>query len=209
MLALTFACGGSGGGSSSKNTIIQEEQVDNDIRPGKYVAFIRPINTRVYGLINSGRADISVDKNLTVKLIMDDAPGVTHIQSIQTGTECPRMENDTNRDGYIDTDEAEATAGQMLIPLDDNIEVQLDGRRVFPAGKSYTFNRTGSVQKIIKDLNSSFTLDGKVILIYGAYESANLPASVASIDGLTRAQSIPIACGKIMALNDAQRSQLP
>ena len=215
LLLLTFACGGGGGGGSDKSSDSpeQEEEATGSVAFGKYVAFLRPVNTRVNGFINSGKAELSVDTNFSIKLIMDDAPGVVHIQSLHLGKSCPQLSGDTNKDGYIDIIEADAFTGQVIIPLDENLEAQNHGSRNFPTGKSYTFNRHANLKKMIKDLqlpdanpqdrviklstNSELDLEGRVIVIHGTYESPKLPATVQTRDGLTPQQSIPIACGRI------------
>ena len=219
LLTLTVACGGSGsgGGSSDKKTSNDQQREEEETEvaeSGDYEAFLRPINTRVYGFINSGKAEVKADQNLSVNLVMDDAPGVTHIQSIHIGKRCPHKEDDTNNDGYIDIKEAMTVAGKVLIPLDDNLETQTLGRSQYPTGKSYTFQRRANMKRVMNDLTlpdedvndnvikltdtEEFSFEGRVIIIQGAYQTALLPSTVATIGTLTSAMSIPIACGRMM-----------
>jgi hypothetical protein len=215
LLLVTFACG-QGGGGDERPTPQDEQRAEETLvyEKAEYVAFLRPLNTRANGFINSGRADIKVDMKLAMTLVMDDAAGVIHVQSIHTGRRCPRREDDTNRDGYIDIIEALTVSGNILIPLDDDIEGQTLGNERNPIGRSYTYQRSGSMRKLLDDLflpdedlgdnvvklrgRSRFSLAGRVILVHGVDQSAGLPTTVASLGGMPTAMSLPVACGRIV-----------
>lgn len=189
---LLVACGENSSSSSSAKKEVQEEV---SLRPGTYSAFLRPMNSKVNGFITSGRADITVDESFSIKLIMDDAPGVVHVQRLYSGTACPTLTADTNRDGFVDYVEAEAVLGRSILSLDGDLSSDSEGIDLYPVGKTYSYQQKADLSMMPSDL----TLEGRVILIHGAY-SGVLPPSVNSRAGLTPAQSLPIACGKLFFL---------
>lgn len=211
LLLFTYSCGKSDGGSDSKVTNnIEKEEV---MKEGQYVAFLRPINSSVNGFIPFGRAELALKEDeLNITTYMDDDQRVTHIQNIYTGSRCPTLKDDLNKDGLIDIFEAQKVLGQILLPLDNDLTSRKDGEGNFPKGPSFTYNRKASWSGILEDLKVPYeeghyvlkgetvSLINKVILIQGTSISGNIPETVATPENLDRHLSIPISCGVIKSL---------
>lgn len=205
------ACGGSSGGSSSKK---QDEIVLADAVDGTYHAHLRPVNPHASGFLPHGGATFKVaGDNLTVKTYLDDDSAVTHRQSVHMGSACPTAAHDTNRDGFVDYQEALRAVGKVLIPLDANLESQDAGAEVYPKGSSFTYTKTASIQGMLTDLwapdkspNDEFAklsrgngmkLVGRVVLIHGTYTYDGLPETLATRGTEPANLTIPVACGVI------------
>ena len=214
LLALV-ACGGSGGGGGNNSADGGQHQEMQETE-GQYRAILRPLNNTLSGWIPNGKADIRISGDrVEVKSWMDDSANVVHIQSIHAGFRCPRAEDDKNRDGVVDYAEAMAVAKPVLVPLDGNLNSQLDGMTIFPRG-NFNYFQKASLQNLMGDLTAADdnasdhvvklaagkTLDlaGRVVMVHGVVSTRPLPGSVGLISGLTPQASIPIACGVIERL---------
>lgn len=215
-ITLLNGCGNksSKGNSSIMATQQNGNEDENILSKGKYRALLRPINTAVYGMINSGKALITITgETMKVNLIMDDAPKVPHMQGIHEGSKCPELSADLNGDQFIDILEENAVSGGILIPLDGDISSQAGLKNQYPIGGSYTYNKEAGIKNIMNDLwvddpdqqdliikvnpGSQFSIQNKVIIIRGAPTQLQLPPSVQSLSNLDPLASIPIACGII------------
>ena len=58
-----------------------------------------------------------------VKLYIGDQ-GVIHRQTIHLGSRCPTVRDDINGDGYVDLREAHFVVGNVIIPLDNDLDTQ-------------------------------------------------------------------------------------
>ena len=197
---LTLAsCGGGGGGSGSSGSEEQRQEESSANLEGTYKAILRPYNFTVSGWIPNGMTDIKVvDGQLEIKSWLDDSSNVTHMQNIHVGTVCPDVEHDSNRDGFVDFNESVRVAGGVLLPLDSDLTSQ-DGSNVFPKG-NFTYYQKASVDEITASLQKDIGLEGKVIIIMGAVANRNLPATVSTVNGMTKELSVPIACGVIQRM---------
>lgn len=185
--------------NSSKKTEGAVVQEDNLPLEGKYRLMLRPINPKFIRVV-SGSADLEVkDEILSINLLIDDAADGTHFQSIHTAHECP-VQNDENGDGFIDFNEAQAKAGEVLLPLNNTIDPEVGFQGAFPLGVSYTYQQEASIEPLESSLSregKELKLANKVVLIYGAPMTTVLPESVASLPGSSPQASLPIACGII------------
>lgn len=142
---------------------------------------------------------------------------VTHLQFIHAGNRCPSMQDDLNRDGYLDFYEAMKVSGRILIPLDKDLETQLRGFTKYPTSNDkgdYYYSEAASAPWMLRDLrnkgfNSNNTLEKlnpneelnlieRVIIVYGVPHYFKLPESVRSFDGYSSHMSTPIACAEII-----------
>jgi hypothetical protein len=222
-LAILSSCGGSGSGGGSPQVAKpeartpaenEEEVIENQPTPGSYRSFIRPINTRVFGRLNSGLAMIEVsEEDFNLHLYMDDASKTRHMQGIYTGGRCPSLKDDLNRDGFIDIQETIKVTGNLLIPLDGDLSTQAAGEKLFPSGMAYDYKKTQKLNEMLSDLkakdpnerdileklkaNEELNLEGRIIIIHGVVNQNNLPMTVASLEGVSSYDSIPVACGII------------
>lgn len=140
---------------------------------------------------------------------------VIHRQSIHLGARCPSVDDDINGDGYIDLREAYFVVGNMIIPLDGDLNSQFGGSGYYPMGNGiaggYFYESTASFFRLFTDLRDvdpnsldtmekipyerGLSLHKKVILILGVGTSTRLPDSIDTMNGLNSHASLPIACG--------------
>jgi hypothetical protein len=211
------ACGKDSGKSSSNRQFREEVQKEEGI----YRAVLSPIHTQNAEAI-AGTVEIEIaGEEVIVKAKASNTPaGVKHFQNIMTGTECPNSSSDENQDGFVDAVEASQVSGKILIPLDSDLSHQMDGMDFGPIANSagnYVYRRSTTLSQLLGDLNAedpdktdvlvklngkALNLSGRVILIHGVSSESALPESVAIVGDLSREQSLPIACGKIIRVND-------
>lgn len=203
---------GGGGGGTTGAPDEQQETI------GTYRATLAPIplNTTASGN-PTGRLDVVIEGDeFKATMNMEGVPAsIVHAQHIMLGTSCPTEANDVNNDSFIDIFEGIPNYGLALIPLDGDLEDQDDGKEGFPrasADGSYTWTKTASLSRMIADLQDAdvdpedalgklsgneLNLAGKVVIVHGVREDANLPDSVRTIDDFRSHESLPIACGVI------------
>lgn len=216
-LVLLTACGKNGGGNGSG---AQQESLE-PVSEGTYRAILRPLNYQAAGFIPSGTATFRVkgDQFEAVTLI-DDAAPVAHRQAIYMGTRCPTVADDRNGDGFVDYQEALVSVGQVLIPLDNDLDSQDAGANNYMKGSSFTYNRKTSLSRMVSDLwladanpadeivklssGDNLAINGRVVMIHGTGTNSSfpgLPASLAGASGEAPNLSLPVVCGIIRRLN--------
>jgi hypothetical protein len=186
----------------SKSTISINDELEVQSLEGHYRAIIRPINNSLSGWIPSGMAQIKIlGDTFEVQTWLEDAAPNVHHQNIHLGTECP-ISNDLNMDGFVDVKEMIPTTKEILIPLDDQLDSVAIGVGIYPSGRTYQYNQKASLSKLMGELHQTILsptkqlkLAGKIILIHGASPTTSLPNSVATIEGRTGQETVPIACG--------------
>ena len=111
------------GNSKNKKT---SPQFQVDESSGVFITTLNPLNTNVASFIN-GTARLShFGDDFRVKIILKDAPKVTHRQYLMAGYSCPTVErDDANRDGILDVEEAIVRSGKILLPLDADLASRL------------------------------------------------------------------------------------
>jgi hypothetical protein len=185
-----------------------------------YMAVLNPVNTAVAGEAY-GSFTFHKDQDFIVANVWlnNSAPIVTQTQKVHLGTACPTEADDINFDGYIDVEEAGKVSGNVIIPLDGDISNQYSLLGMYPisdAWGAYVYSRTGSFSEFYQDLydfdvnpddevvkmTGPLDLAGKTVLIYGMEEHVEMPETVATSNGLTPNQSLPIACGVITLVTE-------
>lgn len=211
LLTMVVACGKS---SNNSGTSTDGSRQEMQVTEGHYRAPIRPINSYVSGWVPSGMADIRINGDeIQVSTWMHDAAAVPHMQNIHLGTKCPPLSADTNNDGFIDINELQRVVNKVFLPLDDDLEHQLEGQDKYPSGKLYNYFKKGSLSKMMEDLwgpdqdrsdnivklkrGQPLNLEGKVIIVHGSATNRVFPGSVASDGKNTVQATIPIGCGII------------
>lgn len=178
---LAVSCGKGGGGSNSGKSSSRLEEKQE----GTYKAILRPLNIQLSGFIPTGVAEIKIaDTQVDVKTLLDDDARVPHMQSIHVGKRCPTASDDKNKDGIVDMQEAIKASGNVLVPLDSNLNSVDEGKGIYPMGGGFTYQETTSLEKFGDNLK----LNGRVVLIHGVAETTPLPARV-------QANEVPIVCG--------------
>ncbi|MGE3608383.1 MAG: hypothetical protein AB7I27_02255 [Bacteriovoracaceae bacterium] len=216
-ISLLVACG-----KSKPPMTIQELNQNEVVTPdgsniqGLYAADLWPINFNL-NFSRVGVAGISRDgDNFEAMVKLKYGPkGIKHSQAIYTGRRCPTLQDDLNKDAYIDMQEALMAIGRVTIPLDADLSSQKSGYGIFPIGNAnngrYFYQETTSFEKMFSDLknedldtedqfekipeNNGLTFPGRVILIQGATEKGTLPETIAAPTGEGIRESMPIACG--------------
>jgi hypothetical protein len=209
MIVLSFAGCGNNSGTNHTNPKEQEQSIRilEEATPGTYYTVLRPVNPHANGFIPYGAATFKVqDDSLEVSVVLDDDQPVTHRQALHLGTRCPDSSDDTNGDGFIDSNEALRVVGQVLMPLDADLESQIAGEDYYLAGPSMTYKKTASLARINADLwktdvtkitpGRGIGFDGLVVLVQGTTMRPHFPASLSSgDDGRAVHLSLPVTCG--------------
>lgn len=215
MVTFLLVLGSCGKDSDDKSSlgVTSFAEKEEPMKEGEYVAFLRTINSSVNGYIPFGRAELSLKEDeLKVVTYLDDDQRVMHIQRIHTGNRCPTLEDDLNKDGYIDIVEAEKSLGEVILPLDNDLSSREAGEGKYPIGSSFTYTRSVKWSGLIEDLQRPYkegymvleedqlNLENRVILIHGTSYSSLVPNTLATHDGIEPHLSVPIACGIIKSI---------
>lgn len=200
-LLIFTSCGNDKGQTSINRTEIQEDL----IVAGNYRAILRPLNNHLSGFIPSGIAEVNIRGDLIkVKTILDDDARVKHIQNLHIGERCPRPFDDTNKDGVIDSNEARKISGEILIPLDRDLNSIQLGEGLFPFGSKLTYVESASLENLINDLRINrgieFNPKNKAVLIHGVSLNTKLPETVTTFEQHPSQLSVPIACGVLQKI---------
>lgn len=212
-LVALVSCGADSGNKGAAGINQLELQNDPD---GIYRAVLSPLNTQVADETKGIVTVRMFGDELVVHGAISGAPvGIRHFQYLTDGSRCPDQSADINGDGFIDSVEGESFYGKGLIPLDSNLETQIDGSDFGPIANPagvIIYKESVSLSKLLADLmepdpnekdhlqklvpGRKLFLTGKKIIIQGV-EGA-LPASVASNSERTNAETLPIACGELV-----------
>lgn len=228
VLALSFLIGAcsesssnpsSGGQSFSQNEVAKP---DGSNVNGIYAAEIWPVNYNLHfktlGMLGVKREGDMFEAMINMKY----APKSTTMRAaIYTARRCPNMGDDLNKDAYIDILEARLAMGKITIPFDADLDSQMGGYGNWPssdANGKFTYSRSASWERLFQDLKSpdmdtgdhlvklgdeeGITFPGRIVVIQGLNESVPLPESVATTDGLSRHQSIPVGCAVLWKVKD-------
>ncbi len=203
---LFYACGkkNSSGGQIPNEVVVPNPLSEEKPLEGTYRAILRPLNNHLSGFLPSGLAEVKISGDaFSVKTLLDDDARVVHIQSIHLGSECPRnAEHDLNQDGLIDIVEAKNASGEVYIPLDSDLNSAEAGSSVYPMGGNFTYIENASLANLIEDIkirtDRNLKLHERVVLIHGVEARTKLPSTVATLRGVPKQASIPIACGVLI-----------
>lgn len=215
------SCGKDSGGGSSSSGAKETQSASMELveaTPGTYYGVLRPLNIHSNGFIPYGMSTFTLKEDqLQVSTTMDDDQAVPHRQALHLGTRCPSLSDDTNGDGFIDYQEAQAVVGPVIMPLDNDLNSQKAGEEVFPRGPGMTYNKTASLRKINTDLwqidadpsdnvmklenNKGIGFENRVVLIHGTTPGSQLPSSLASYKNEEANISLPVVCGVLKKID--------
>ncbi|HXH31391.1 MAG TPA: hypothetical protein VNJ01_11305 [Bacteriovoracaceae bacterium] len=182
---------------------------------GPYKAEFVSVNENTVGYTNPTSYIIRNQDNLVTHVsVPKSGPHVWHQQDIYLDGRCPTGKDDKNDDGIVDHKEASEVMGKIIIPLDGNLESQSTGSGVYPIGNqdgAYYYKRSVDLKSLLSDLRETDTdladeviklrktqglsLEGAIVVILGAHDSTNLPATVATSGGHPSHRVLPVACG--------------
>lgn len=154
--------------------------------------------------------------NLQGKVRLESSEDGIHLQHILTGSRCPTLADDLNRDGFVDVEETLKVSGDILIPLDDDLSRQNPGKDLFPMNE-YLYTQNTSFSLLLSDLlsedeiindkfvklasSSRLELSGRPVVIFGVGAGFALPGSVKSFGLWSKQESLPIACGVLQRIS--------
>jgi hypothetical protein len=204
-------------------TEVQDELVEEETNRWTYLAVLKPLNAPHSGHINgSVTLDLDDDRFLADVRVALAPEGILHFQSVHTGNRCPEAADDLNGDGFIDAIEGNSVYGNRLIPLDGNLNGQLAGLNIAPVADqwgNYIYVRMASYERLLSDLkkpdeqpdddmdklpaDETLRLSGRVVVLYGISNRAQLPETVQKLWHWGPHQSLPIACGILKRVRQA------
>jgi hypothetical protein len=201
-LPFLFSCGKdkkSGNAPSTSPELYEQES------EGSYRAILRPLNNHLSGFLPTGSAEIEIaGDSVMVSTLLDDDAKVVHLQSIHRGTRCPNQSDDENADGVIDLSEAIKASGDVLIPLDRDLNSATLGENLYPSGSGFTYTEQASLTNLQKDVSErtgeNLNLSGRAVLIHGVASFTTLPQTVRTLRGLSQQNSVPVVCGILKRL---------
>lgn len=211
ILIFTVGCG-----SDEDDEMSEPSQEEQQQEEGTYRASLTPLNSDITGAPNATVDIIISGDDVHVTVGATGAPTGRHMQNIFIGTECPTSADDANSDDIIDVVEGQAKYGNILIPLDGNLNSQSNGNNEFPsnsAAGNYVYDQTGSLSEMMGDLRATdpdptdefgklasdenLNLAGRVVVIHGVSLTTDLPDTVGSFENESNRLTLPIACGVI------------
>lgn len=202
--SLLVSCGKNkkGGGGALGNPELYEQQSE-----GSYRAILRPLNNHLSGFLPTGSAEIKITgDSVMVTTLLDDDARVVHVQSVHRGTRCPKESDDRNGDGVIDHEEAVVASGDVLIPLDRDINSGPLGENLYPSGSGFTYGARASLMNLERDVKErtgeNLNLSGRVVIIHGVAPTTKLSQTVSARRGLSPQSSVPVVCGILERLQD-------
>jgi hypothetical protein len=223
MFLILASCGGSPSGlkNNSQEGSTETLVVDGSNIQGIYRADFLTLNGHVNGSIPGGvTLKRDGDKLYAYSRIFAGGAQVWHQQHVYTGTRCPNLSDDTNLDGYIDINEANAVLGSIIMPLDSDIGSQMAGKRFFPLADlsgGYSYERITSFERFFNDLkgpdkdptdnmikindNEGFSFVGKAVMVQGTAVTIQYPETVGTNGRYKVYQTLPIVCGIFVANN--------
>lgn len=184
---------------------------------GTYLAVLVPLNVLVAGQVK-GAFTLSREQDELVGdvRLTGGGPSLLHAQNVHIGSTCPIQKDDTNNDGFIDYVEGSKVFGDVLVPLDGDVNTQELGAGFFPVADkygNYIYSEVASYQQFLQDLKDpdpnpadlvvklgpeeKADMVGKVVVIQGVPAETRLPPTVQSVGGFANFQTLPIACGRI------------
>jgi hypothetical protein len=222
-LCLLASCGNNlSDNPSAAQTQNEVVQIDGSNIDGFYAGDLWPVNYNLH-FKKIGAVGVSrTGDTFTAQVNMPYGPKETKIQhALYTGRRCPNINDDLNKDAYIDIIEARLAIGQVTIPFDGDLDSQLSGLNQTSSSDidgKYVYARSSSFERMFADLKTpdendrdnitklrdddGLTLPGRIVLVQGLNSKTKLPESVATTDGLSAHESIPIGCAVLWKVSE-------
>jgi len=194
----------------------QNQEVEEETHEGQYVARFWPLNSALNKFAR-GDAKIEIKEDMiNIQMDIKNSSVLTNQkQFIFEGSRCPNETDDLNQDGYLDPVEVSRVVGNILIPLDDNIEDQFLGLDQFPTTNlfgNYKYEKSGNLNLLLDDLFSddldfedeivkgdktTFKFHNRVILIQGLDSFTYIPGTINTRPGVSIQENLTVACAEI------------
>lgn len=216
---------GTPSGPNPGRTINQNEtiQADGSNIQGIYGTVLLPVNFNLH-FKKVGTASLQREGDaFTARVDLKYGPRETRVkQAVYTGRRCPNLNDDLNKDAYIDIQEAMLAIGSISIPLDGSLDAQAEGSETLPTGDAingvYTYNVVASFSRMFADLKlpdedagdnmiklgaeDGLTFPGRVVLLTGVPESLFIPPTVAGLGDAPVKSTVPLACGVLWKMDE-------
>lgn len=226
---LLFAACSESGSNMNGSGVSQNEtvQADGSNVNGIYVGPLWPVNYNLH-FKTLGMAGVKREGDMFEAMVnMKYAPkGTTLRPAIYTARRCPTIKDDLNKDAYIDILEARLAIGKVTIPFDSDLDHQTSGSYSSSdvTGK-YSYHQSGSFERMFADLKApdsdpsdqmvklgeeeGLTFPGRIVILQGLDTDVKLPDSVATTDGESKHQSIPVACAVLWKVREMPEELKP
>jgi hypothetical protein len=178
-----------------KSEEIAQEEINFD---GIYMAILVPVNGNISNHVHGEAKITKFGDEFKVDIRLENPPTGPLSQSLNTGTRCPKRENDSNNDGNIDSDEAKNNMGSIIVPFDGDLSSQSNGENTYPSG-SYHYSKSTSYYLMLSDLH----LDDEVTndsLVKLREKELPLERRVVAI----YIHEMPLACGILTRITDTE-----
>ena len=201
IMLLLFACGGDSGNSNEFDR--QAEEIpEPELIQKLYRGDLRVVNPAIADDVEGQTIIRLEDESFEVNVAARNVPSSVHPQQIWTGRSCPTLSDDLNRDGYVDYNEAQAVSGGVYLPLDNDLDNVLADNLNYPNGgflRAYGYREDTTRKQLVTEMGAESGLDfgNRVVMVLGVATDEELPATVASPDGRSPQESLPIACGEL------------
>jgi hypothetical protein len=182
----------------------------------RYEATLTPLNADKIGGAAAGIAKFEiVDGKLKTTIdLVGLPPSMAHLQHFHgfgddRNATCATLAQDVNNDGYVDLIETEAVSGVTMLPFHAH-PASLDiAANTYPIADSKGrahYDHVDIVAELEAALHASFGTGGlklaeRVIIVHTIPSDMKLPEGARSLPGVPPQVTLPIACGKIKALD--------
>lgn len=206
-----------GSGVINQNEVIEP---DGSNVQGHYAAEIWPMNHNLH-FKSIGTVGVTREgDSFTARIRFKYGPKDTVVKAaIYNARRCPNINDDINKDAYIDIMESRLVTGKMLIPLDGDLDSQSAGRYEYPrvdANGKVFYSKSASFSRMFEDLKNGmggddymklkedegFTLPGRIVMFQGMSKKVNLPDSVRTTGGESKYETIPIGCAVLWKVDE-------
>ena len=215
---------GSGNTTRTNTRINQNEtiQPDGSNIQGIYGTILLPVNFNLHFRKVGTAALVREGDSFTAKVDLKYGPRETVVrQAVYTGRRCPNLNDDLNKDAYVDIQEALMAIGSVSIPLDGTLDSQAEGTEGAPAGDAvngtYAYEVVGSFARMFADLKlpdenagdnmiklgaeEGLTFPGRVVLLTGVPETLFIPPTLAGMGEAPVKSTVPLACGVLWKMD--------
>ena len=181
----------------------------------RYEATLTPLNADKIGAAASGIAQFEIaDGRLRTTIdLMGLPPGIAHLQHFHgfgddRNATCATSAQDVNKDGYVDLIETEVVSGVTMLPFHAHpasLDIAADTYPVADSDGRAHYDHVDIVSELEGALHASFGTGGlklaeRVVIVHTIPSDIHLPESTISLPGVLPQVTIPIACGKIKAV---------
>lgn len=187
-------------GDDNNNRSNDLPQEQSQRQEGVFETLLEPVS----GGSTQGHASFDVDPGdrFSANVTMENGvSGGTYRQYILASNTCPTLADDIDGNGQLSMAEAQARAGLILVPLDNNLKEQEAGG-IYPtpdANGSYTYSGGTNMEDMMVDLRGPDTNDSDNIIKLNPDERGlNMEGRVVMITRIQGAQEIAEACGVLI-----------